>query len=257
LDDSCPQLGEWISLREEESSLDFERIQEIESGPRTTSQCVLDLSSFEMVRVLSDHLRIPVHLLANRASGCQIAVKSYPVLSADEEEVLRHEIDAAVKLQHRCIVPFFGFVLQVPPNGPRIATYFMAGALLKEVLASPPAWCTGTAKSIAVVGIVAGMAFAHESGIVHRDLKPSNILLDENYRPRICDFGSSRDQSSSTILTETVGAPPHRALELSEDADYDVFSFMLILYEIVVGQSAFSPLLAFPQLYQKLKTQDE
>jgi serine/threonine protein kinase len=215
------------------------------------------LSSFELVGGLSDNAHVPVDLFAHRADSWQIALKSFPELSLDEEEIFWREVHALVRLDHPCIIPFFGFVLQIPPRGPRIATHFIAGGSLKEVLVSQPAPWTGTAKSIVVAGIVAGMAFAHESGIVHRDLKPSHILLDENYRPRICDFGSSRDQSLSAILTETVGAPPHAVLELSEDADYDVFSFALILYEIVVGQPAFSPLLAFPQLYQKLKTQDE
>jgi serine/threonine-protein kinase len=138
-------------------------------------------------------------------------------------------------MQHRSIVPFFGFFFQVPPNGPRIVMHLMAGGSLNEVLTSPLAWWTGTAKSITVAGIVSGMVFAHESGIVHRDLKPGNIPLDENHRPRICDFGSGHNQSQSAALTGTIGTPPHVATELDEDANYDVFLFALILYEIVVG----------------------
>jgi serine/threonine protein kinase len=88
------------------------------------------------------------------------------------------------------------------------------------------------------------MAFAHESDIIHQNLKPSNILLDENHRPRIYNFGSSRGQPLSETLARTVGTPPSAAPELYDDADYDgkadVFSFALILYEIVAGQTAFS-----------------
>jgi hypothetical protein len=65
-------------------------------------------------------------------------VKCFPKLSSSKEHSFWPEIDALIGLDHRCIVPFFGFVLQVPPNGPQIATHFMAGGSLKDVLAPPP-----------------------------------------------------------------------------------------------------------------------
>jgi serine/threonine-protein kinase len=136
----------------------------------------------------------------------------------------------------------------------------MAGGSLKEVLASRPAWWTGTAKSIVVAGIASGMAFTHESGIIHRDLKPGNILLDENHRPRICDFGSSREQALGTTITGMVGTLIYMAPELYGDDDYDekvdVFLFVLILYEIIVGSPVFSPHLSLPQLALKVAKGD-
>jgi serine/threonine protein kinase len=68
----------------------------------------------------------------------------------------------------------------------------MRGGSLKDVLASCPWWWwNGMAKSIVVCGIASGMKFMHASGIIQPDLKPGNILLDDEHRPRICDFGSS------------------------------------------------------------------
>jgi serine/threonine protein kinase len=96
------------------------------------------------------------------------------------------------------------------------------------------------------------MAFTRECGIIHQDLKPSNILLDEKHRQRICDFGSSRDQSLSRTVTGMVGNPLYMPPGLYEDVDYhakvDVFSFSLILYEIVVGRPMFSARLSLLQL---------
>jgi serine/threonine protein kinase len=149
-----------------------------------------------------------------------------------------------IALDHPCIVPFFGYTLQTDISGPKIATHFMSGGSLREVLDCRPSWWTGTAKSIVVKGIVAGMIFMRESGISHRDLKPSNILLNENRRARICDFGSSRSLSLTASMTGMCGTAPYMAPELYEQNNdcaekVDVFSFSLIFCEIVVGHPVF------------------
>jgi serine/threonine protein kinase len=74
-------------------------------------------------------------------------------------------------------------------------------------------------------------------------LKPSTVLLDAARRPRISDFVSSRDLTLNQVLTggEQVGTRFCMALKLYEkqndDKTIDIYSFALILYEIVVGLS--------------------
>jgi serine/threonine protein kinase len=170
------------------------------------------------------------------------------------EKEFEGEIDALIKLDHPFIVPFVGLILPVgriddsASVGSRIASQFMVRGSLRDVLASDSSWWNGTAKSIVIVGVVVGMIFMHELGTIHRDLKPGNILLDECHRPRICDFGSSRDLSLSATMTSKIGTPLYMAPELYNDTeDYDnkidVYSFSLILFEIVTGRSVFSPTL--------------
>jgi serine/threonine protein kinase len=194
-------------------------------------------------------------------NGNQIAVKCFPKLSEHDhiqEEVFFREIEALARLDHRCIVPFFGYVLQAPKSGPKLATHFMPGGSLHDVLESNPLWFTGTAKSIVAAGIVIGMISVHKMRIIHRDLKPSNVLFDTDRRPRISDFGSSRDLNLRGTLTggEQVGTPLYMAPELYEEGDYDekidVYSFALILYEIVVGHPVFPPTLTLMQLCAKI-----
>jgi serine/threonine protein kinase len=106
------------------------------------------------------------------------------------------------------------------------------------------------------VGIIVGMAFIHSKNIIHRYLKPSNIFLDSHHRIKICDFWTSRFESIGVTQTAAVGTPFYMAPELySEeyDAKVDVYSFGLILEEIVVGKRVFSPTLPMPQLYGKLQ----
>jgi serine/threonine-protein kinase TNNI3K len=83
-------------------------------------------------------------------------------------------------------------------------------------------------------------------------------LLDDEHRPRISDFGSSRDQTVTGTLTGgfQIGTPLYMAPELYEQQGYnekvDVYSFTLILYEIVVGRQVFSSSLTLPQLALKV-----
>jgi serine/threonine protein kinase len=83
----------------------------------------------------------------------------------------------------------------------------------------------------------------HSHGFVHQDLKPSNILLNGDGRTLIGDFGTSRCQAIDLTPTPDTGTPHYAAPELFEEdsrtAKVDVFSFGLILYEIVVGHAVF------------------
>jgi serine/threonine protein kinase len=76
---------------------------------------------------------------------------------------------------------------------------------------------------------------------MHRDLKPSNILLDEKHRARIGDIGLRKLVELELAHTKDFGTPLYMAPEMAEAEDtnkVDVFSFAMILYEIVVGKKA-------------------
>jgi serine/threonine protein kinase len=222
------------------------------------SEWVVDLSGFDLVEVMHEKSRFPIEIHASRATGFRVAVKNFPDVDGSQEDAFFRETSALANLGHPCIVPFFGYVLRVGRVGPKIVTHFMSGGPLNGVLQSRPSWWNGTAKSIVVAGIVLGMIAVHESGFIHRDLKPSNILLDDDHRPRISDFGSSQGQSVTGTLTGgfQIGTPLYMAPELYEQEGYsekvDVYSFALILYEIVVGRQVFSSSLTLPQLALKV-----
>jgi serine/threonine protein kinase len=95
--------------------------------------------------------------------------------------------------------------------------------------------------SCIIVGIVLGMKYLHSLNIIHRDLKPGNLLIDENIRVRICDFGTAVFEDCGT--TTAVGTFNYISPETLEDAPptkkVDVFAFGLILFELLVGESVF------------------
>ena len=96
--------------------------------------------------------------------------------------------------------------------------------------------------------IARAVGYLHEHGIVHRDLKPANILLDQDQRPLVTDFGLalvSGDEATQTGGGAIVGTPaymsPEQASGHIEELSHrsDIFSLGVILYELITGRSPF------------------
>jgi serine/threonine protein kinase len=98
-----------------------------------------------------------------------------------------------------------------------------------------------------IAGIALAMRYVHSKGVIHRNLTPDNILLDWDWNVRIADFGCSTFIDKSRVLPVTDKIPRGDAHYLGpecydniDDPANDIFSFGLILYELVVGKPAFS-----------------
>ena len=88
-----------------------------------------------------------------------------------------------------------------------------------------------------------GLQSIHKENICHRDIKLENILLDENYNPKLCDFGLSEFNKEN--LTESVGTVNYAAPEILEQKPYngfkiDIFSLGVTLLTLVTGATGFS-----------------
>ncbi|MBW1867329.1 MAG: serine/threonine protein kinase, partial [Deltaproteobacteria bacterium] len=127
-----------------------------------------------------------------------------------------------------------------------IAMEFLEGRPLNEVVREkPPA-----VKDVINIGLQVAEAlnYAHARGIVHRDIKPSNIILDDEGRIKITDFGIARiedpEATQQTQAGEILGTPvymsPEQVMGKTVDGRSDLYSLGIILYELTTGQRPFS-----------------
>jgi serine/threonine-protein kinase len=89
-----------------------------------------------------------------------------------------------------------------------------------------------------------GLGYAHELGVVHRDIKPSNILINDDGRLKLTDFGIARlDSSTLTQVGEIMGSPgymsPEQFLGTDINARSDIYSVGVIAYELLANRRPF------------------
>lgn len=94
--------------------------------------------------------------------------------------------------------------------------------------------------------VAEGLAYAHEHGVVHRDIKPSNIMVLRGKHVKIADFGIARMESAlwHTQVGKNVGSPLYMSPEQIQshpvDARSDIFSFGVVLYQMLTGKLPFN-----------------
>ncbi|KAL3538231.1 hypothetical protein ACH5RR_001597 [Cinchona calisaya] len=183
-----------------------------------------------------------------------VAVKISPILDdfhkfsdlADKiEKQFHREFTFLSRLRHPNVLQFVA-AYKKPPILGIITEYVSRGSLgsflnkiehshkflpLKKVIAM-------------ALDIARGMAYVHSQGIVHRDLKPDNILISEDFHLKVADFGLACEESECRRLADGAGTYKWKAPEMvkrkkSYNRKIDVYSFGLILWELVAGTVPF------------------
>lgn len=154
-------------------------------------------------------------------------------------ERFRREAEAAAGLQHPNIVAVFD-------RGDVDGTYYIAmqmleGRTLKELIDEG----LGPERAVGLIRqVLEAAGFAHRHGVVHRDLKPQNVIVDEEGKATVTDFGIARAGASEITQAGSVMGTPHylspeQAQGLDVTAVSDLYSIGVILYEALTGRVPF------------------
>jgi len=184
----------------------------------------------------------------------EVAVKFLPPWLKDDRHALHRlyrEAHAAAALNHPNLLAVHDLV--VLRGAPCIVFELLEGWTLRQMFAEGGRLALGDVFSYATQ-MLEGLVAAHEKGIVHRDLKPENVFVTDDGRVKILDFGLARlsrvplagDDVATTVATdagEMLGTPAYMSPEQAEgaavDCRSDLFSFGVLLYEMVAGERPF------------------
>jgi serine/threonine-protein kinase len=160
----------------------------------------------------------------------------------DQLERFRQEARAVAKLTHPNIVS----VIDAGEDGghPYIVFEYVKGETLKQRISRVGALDTQEAIAYAIE-VARGLTGAHARQMVHRDIKPQNILIDDEGRAKLTDFGISRQleqhgmTATGRVLGTTDYVSPEQAMGHPVDPRSDIYSLGVVLYEMLVGQVPF------------------
>ena len=215
------------------------------------------VGTYEIVSLLGAGGMGEVYLARDATLGRKVALKFLPDFMQEDETARKRflqEAKLAAALDH----PFICKVYEIGGEDERvfISLEYVRGQTLREKLAEGPL-ALKEAWQIAAE-IAEALGEAHQRGIVHRDLKPTNIMLTPDGHVKVMDFGLAKQlihaegqEQSLTGMTKagtTVGTLPYMSPEQVRgqkvDTRSDLFSFGVMLYEMLTGEHPFRRSLA-------------
>jgi serine/threonine-protein kinase len=180
-----------------------------------------------------------------------VAIKTISVPGASPEVIAQYgqrffrEAQAAGKLTHPGIVTVYDVDEDQPTRTPFIVMEYVAGQSLDRLAASSPEGRLPLDTSLELLQQVAeALDYAHSHGIVHRDIKPSNIIVTEEGRAKIADFGIAKlSVADLTLPGQVLGTPSYMSPEQLSgkpvDGRSDLFSLGVIAYWMFSGEKPF------------------
>lgn len=200
-------------------------------------------SRYEITEIIARGGMATVYLAKDLRLVREVAVKIiHPHLSEDPvfRDKFFREARMLAKVNHANLVNIFD---QGDDNGNAfIVLELVQGITLRDAIKDLGALHTTQVLQVSKA-MLSALAQAHSSGVVHRDLKPENVLLSDDGRIKVTDFGLARELSANTDTGSLVGTVAYLAPEVirrgKAETPSDIYSFGIMLFEMLTGQQPF------------------
>lgn len=250
-------------------SIDFKSIEKVEE---TDEKNFLNLSLFEKQNLIIKGEFSKIYQIKNKETNAVYAAKLLTIeinkLSKNEKNLLQKEIKILSKLNQNLFLKFIGLSISDfnKRRKPVIVTEIALNGSLYYLLNSErkgshnPEW-TDTKKLIVIYGIASSMMNLHSYEILHRNLNPKSIFLDNFSNPKLGNFGLQiRNHfleeliyhSKVGMLSNYRYLPPEFFESNKYTKEGDVYSFSLIVYEIITNKIPFNKIKNLNVLYSEI-----
>ncbi|HRX81066.1 MAG TPA: protein kinase, partial [Pirellulaceae bacterium] len=200
-----------------------------------TTRPPVDVPGYDAQRLLGRGAYGEVWVGVDQNTGRQVAIKFIAHRSGVDWTLLSREVEKLVYLSaDRYVVQLLDVGWDSEP--PYYVMEFIENGSLEDLLRQNGPLPVSEAVDI-FAEVAIGLMHAHGKGVLHCDLKPANILLDQDNKPRLADFGQSRlsHEQSPSLGTLFYMAPEQADLTAMPDAQWDVYALGAILFCMLTG----------------------
>ena len=192
-----------------------------------------------------------VYKASDPTIGREVALKVLSLSASPEEgtissqEMFMREVRAAGRLAHPSIVTIHDAFDDAENQTSCIVMEMVPGVTLEKILNSGSRLTTEQTLSL-VRQVAEGLDYAHRNQVIHRDLKPANILVTEDGRAKITDFGIAKVLAQQGVARTVgiMGTPSYMSPEQVKggeiDARTDIFSFGIMIFTMLTGKKPFA-----------------
>lgn len=166
--------------------------------------------------------------------GTPVAIKRIVEEDPDGLLYLEREVNVLKGMRHPNIVQFIGISLH--ESGLHICTEYVKNGNLRTFLKDHSVEMPWTLRVLIAHDVACAMAYLHSRNVIHRDLKSKNLLVGDNWKIKVCDFGFARTAAANrpmTLCGTDDWMAPEVILGLQYDNKIDVFSYGVVLVELI------------------------
>ena len=203
----------------------------------------MQVGRYEILEIIGTGAHGRVARAHDSMIGRLVAIKLFPKELAKGEARDRFIQEARVvgQLSHPSIITLHDMGIDEATQTPYLVMEFLDGQPLDRILEKGSIPFSRACAWAAEVACALGAA--HRKGVIHGDVKPANMLITDDGRVKLMDFGMARLASRDTGATPLLGTPaywcPEQIMGKPQDARSDLFSLGVVLYEMVTGKRPF------------------